>query len=95
MNDGTIILTLTLEESGVMVQALAECPFKLVFELIGKLNHQAQQFYQPSRVAGEGVNFNLSAAELSCCLKALGELPYNRVSLLLSNLQAQLHAQKK
>lgn len=95
MNDGIISLALTLEESGVIVQALAECPFKLVFELIGKLNHQAQPFYQPPRAAGECVNFNLSAAELSCCLKALGELPYNRVYPLLNNLQAQLHAQKK
>jgi hypothetical protein len=95
MNEETISLELTREESGVIVQALAECPFKLVFELIGKINHQAQPLYKQELEISSTVIFSLSPAEFSCCLKALGDLPYNRVHFLLNNLKAQLCAQKQ
>jgi hypothetical protein len=94
MSEPELHISLNLEESGIVLQALAECPFKTVFELIGKLNHQAQQFYQPPIKTGEPVSFHFSPAEFSCCIKALGQLPYNQVHLLLANLHTQLRAQK-
>lgn len=87
-------LYLTLTESSLLLEALIECPFKLVFELIGRLNQQAQQFYQPHVATGDIKLFALSSAEISCCIKALGNFPFNRVNLLLGNIQKQLQTQQ-
>ena len=87
-------IQLTLPDSGLVLQALAERPFKSVFELIGKLNHQAQQFYHPPVANGTAVAFSLTASEFALCVKALGDLPYNQVHQLLANLHEQLIAQK-
>lgn len=87
-------LYLTLHESSLILEALIECPFKLVFELIGRLNHQAQQFYVPNRAENEKVLFLLEAKDIAFCIKALGDLPFSRVNGLLSNIQTQMHAQQ-
>ncbi len=42
----SIHLYLTLEQSSLLLEALIEQPFKTVFDIIGSLNLQAQQFYQ-------------------------------------------------
>lgn len=34
-------LNLTLEETNLILKALGKLPFELVYELIGKINHQA------------------------------------------------------
>lgn len=94
MTGKPIYIQLNLKESGLILQALVERPFKEVFELIGKLNHQAQQFYQPPVATDEAVKFVLEASEFSQCIKALGELPYNQVHQLLANLHGQLMAQR-
>ena len=88
-------IQLTREDNSKILQALAEQPFKKVFELIGKLNCQAQNFYLPEDLAKDHVLFNFTAAEFSLIIKALGELPYNHVCSLLSNLHEQLLEQKK
>lgn len=36
-----ITLTLTIEETNMIIKSLAKEPFKEVFELIGKINEQA------------------------------------------------------
>jgi hypothetical protein len=87
-------LRLTLAESSLLLEALIELPFKQVFELIGKLNHQAQQFYASEAAASLPQAFMLDSREFSCCVKALGALPYNRVSELLASLNQQLHSQQ-
>lgn len=87
-------LYLTLTESSLILEALIEHPFKLVFELIGKLNHQAQQFYTAEVIEGDIKLFVLSSSDISYCVKALGNLPFNRVSLLLNNIQKQLQTQQ-
>jgi len=86
-------LSLTLPESSLVLEALIECPFKSVFELIGKLNHQAQQFYRSDAAANEKKLFVLAPDEISYCVNALGNLPFTRVNLLLNNIQRQLQTQ--
>ncbi|QEY17600.1 hypothetical protein D0C16_17365 [Cellvibrio sp. KY-GH-1] len=84
---------LTLEQSGLVLEALMEQPFKKVFEVIGSLNQQAQQFYQPDADKHRAQLFTLTKTDFSVCIKALGELPYNRVSGLIESLHQQLHSQ--
>ena len=87
-------LSLTLEESRLILEALVERPFKQVFEVIGKLNHQAQQFYSSAAAElDQRQLFFLTRDEFHCCVTALGDLPYNRVQPLLAQLHAQLLAQ--
>lgn len=93
MSEKVLNIKLNLQESGLLLQALAERPFKQVFELIGKLNHQAQQFYQPPVTSDKSVVFALGSSELSLCIKALGDLPYNQVQGLIAKLHSQLLAQ--
>ncbi len=93
MSEKIIHAQLNLQESSLVLQALAERPFKQVFEIIGKLNHQAQQFYQPPVASDKSVAFALSSAEFALCVKALGDLPYNQVQGLIANLHSQLLAQ--
>ena len=88
-------LQLTLPESSLLLEALIELPFKQVFELIGKLNHQAQQFYATDAASTTRQAFTVDSREFSCCVKALGGLPYSRVHELLGNLQQQLQKQQQ
>lgn len=85
---------LTLAESSLLLETLIEQPFRLVFELIGKLNHQAQQFYATPNAAQTRQPFSLTTAEVSFCIDALGGLPWNRVNGLLASLHAQLQGQQ-
>ena len=45
MTDRILTIHLNLEEGNLLLEALAECSFKSVFELIGKLNQQANQLF--------------------------------------------------
>jgi hypothetical protein len=84
---------LTLEQSSLLLEALVEQPFKNVFDIIGQLNQQAQQFYQADAVQHAPVLFVISASDFSVCVQALGELPYNRVCTLVNYLHQQLQTQ--
>lgn len=85
---------LTLEQSSLILEALVEQPFKVVFEIIGQLNHQAQQFYLADADRTAPALFVINAADFSVCIKALGELPYNRVCQLVNYLHQQLQTQQ-
>lgn len=91
-------LMITRAQGNLMLEALAERPFKQVFEVIGVLNRQADQFAadEPAAVRESGrarVAFVFSASELRLTLEALGDLPYRRVQPLLQDLHAQLARQ--
>jgi DNA phosphorothioation-dependent restriction protein DptG len=85
---------LTLEQSSLILEALVEQPFKVVFDIIGQLNHQVQQFYQADADHTTPALFVINAADFSICIKALGELPYNRVCQLVNYLHQQLQTQQ-
>lgn len=82
-----------LEDGNLMIEALAECPFKLVYELIGKLNRQANSLLPAAGAGAAPPDLALSAAELKLLIHALGNLPYNRVHLLLHDLHRQMQKQ--
>jgi hypothetical protein len=88
-----LTIYLTLEQSSLLLEALVEQPFKKVFEIIGQLNHQAQQFYQADIEPTMPALFTIAAADFSVCVQALGELPYNRVCVLVNYLHQQLQTQ--
>ena len=81
-----ISLHLTLAQGDLMLEALAERPFKQVYELIGKLHQQA------AGADPQQVHFVLTHAQLRLTLAALGDLPFNRVQRLLHTLHAQVEA---
>lgn len=78
---------LSIDEGKLVLEALAECPFKHVYELIGTLNRQANECY-----AGESArqDFSFSEHELSLTIRALGELPFTRVHALMEHLNRQM-----
>ena len=92
-NTRELHLYLTLEQSSLILEALVEQPFKVVFEIIGQLNHQAQGFYQADVDRNAPLLFVLTPADFSLCIQSLGELPYNRVCQLVNNLHQQLQTQ--
>lgn len=82
-------LYLDRQETLLLLEALVEQPFKTVFELIGKLNQHLAVFKSDTHLEC----FELLPAELSTCVKALGELPYKRVCTLVNRIHQQLLTQ--
>lgn len=81
-----ISLILTLAQGDLMLEALAERPFKQVVGVIGKLHRQA------AGADPERAQFVMTHAELRLVLETLGELPFNRVQRLLHTLHGQIEA---
>jgi hypothetical protein len=76
-------LELTREQYGLIVEGLAERPFRQVFELIGQLHAGAC-------AGGASVRFTVSPAQLRLILDTLGGMPFARVSRLLQSMQRQM-----
>ena len=91
--DRMLTIDLALEEGNLILEALAECPFKSVFELIGQLNQQANNLFVATTGHAKTQAFMFSEHDLSLTIKALGGLPYNRVNGLLVNLNQQIKPQ--
>lgn len=85
-----VMLTVALrpEEGNLIIEALAECPFKQVYELIGKLNRQANA--GRSACAGAAQDFLFTPAEMKLTITALGNLPFSRVHALMGELHRQM-----
>lgn len=71
-------LELTREQCGLIVEGLAERPFRQVFELIGQLH------------ACAGTRVTLDPAQLRLILDTLGGMPFARVSRLLQSMHQQM-----
>ncbi|VVE09298.1 hypothetical protein PIN31009_02537 [Pandoraea iniqua] len=83
----TFDLVLAADDAQLVMAALAELPFKRVYELIGTLNHQAN-----AAQAGEPIACALSAPAFALIIEALGHLPYHRVHGLIDAMKGQLHS---
>jgi len=79
-------LELTREQCGLIVEGLAERPFKQVFELIGQLHSGA--------CAGGSACLSLTPAQLRLILDTLGGMPFARVSRLLHSMHQQMRLNK-
>lgn len=84
---GAVTVTLRDDEGRLVIEALAELPFKAVFELIGDLNRQA---CDGAAADAGGQRYRLERDNLELILRALAQLPYERVHRLMSALQGQL-----
>ncbi|MDC8760340.1 hypothetical protein [Janthinobacterium fluminis] len=83
-----LTLALRTDEGALVIEALAELPFKHVYDLIGRLNHQANAG-AASDGGGPG-RYVLCWADAELIVAALGRLPYQRVHALLAALREQL-----
>lgn len=72
-------------QSGIVLSALAERPFKDVFELIGVVNGQAHRLFRDG-AEGPG-EFRLAESDLELCLDALQDLPYRRVRDVIARIE--------
>jgi hypothetical protein len=86
--DAGIVFTLTASEGQLVIEALAEGPFKTVFELIGRINRQANL-----DAGQDGCRLQFSRADQALVIGALVKLPYHRVHQLLAKLEQQASVQ--
>lgn len=91
----TYIINLDINAGKMLFEALAELPFKYVYELIGKLNRQANQCAPPAGRAKALHSYSLSLQEIGLMINALGQMPFNRVHKLVQNLNGQVRMQIK
>ena len=84
---------LSVSEGKIVFEALAELPFKYVYDLIGKLNRQAIQNSPGGDNEMVRLRLTLDLPEIGLIIKALGGLPFNRVHRLVDKLSAQLQQQ--
>jgi hypothetical protein len=94
-----LVISLSLDQGNLILEALAERPFKLVYELIGQLNLQAHTLFlnhpnhaEPSE-QDQVQNFQFSKSDLRIICESLGELSFNRVHGLLAHLHQQIQGQ--
>jgi hypothetical protein len=85
-----IAIQLTQAQIKLVFEGLAERPFKQVFELIGQLNAQASAAFSDETSAEALGQFCFSADQLRLTIEVLGELPFNRVNLLLKSMHQQM-----
>lgn len=78
-------LELTREQCALIVEGLAERPFRQVFELIGQLHAGAH-------AGGASARLALSPEQLRLILDTLGGMPFSRVSRLLQSMHQQMRA---
>jgi hypothetical protein len=84
---------LNVNDGKLIFEALAELPFKYVYDLIGRLNRQANR--NTTNGCDEMIRFGLTLGlqEIGLIIKALGGLPFNRVHRLVDDLNAQIQQQ--
>jgi hypothetical protein len=81
-----LILQLSREECSLIVEGLAERPFRQVFELIGIL-HSAS-------AGGASPCLRLNPEQIRLILDTLGGMPFTRVSRLLQSMHQQIRAHR-
>lgn len=95
-HEGQVLrVQMTVAHSRLILQALAELPFKSVFEVIGQLNQQTHRLLADEANDSTRMHvFFISPSDLAICIHALGEMPFKRVSTLLTHLNCEILAQR-
>ncbi len=86
-------IRLNINQGQIVFEALAELPFKYVFDLIGKLNNMANENAADACDERAPYTHRLSLQELELIVSALGEMPFSRVHGLVENLNTQMREQ--
>ncbi|MDQ1829281.1 hypothetical protein [Massilia scottii] len=81
-----LTLSLRPDQGALVIEALAELPFKTVFDLIGRLNRQANA----ACAADAAHAYTVGVPDLQLIVGALRLLPYHRVHLLMDALEEQV-----
>lgn len=84
---------LNVDEGSLILTALAEQPFKNVYELIGNINKQANEVDIKTMTAYSDTPLELTRKELELIIMALGNMPFNQVYGLLQKLNQQMYEQ--
>jgi hypothetical protein len=92
MDERVFEISLTAEEGRTVFEALAEQPFKHVFELIGNINKQANKALDRSDT-DTPTPYTVTGKELALIVRALGTMPFERVHELIANLNRQIRDQ--
>lgn len=93
MDERAFEISLTAAEGRTVFEALAEQPFKHVFELIGNINKQANKAPDLSDKDAPPPTYTVTGKELSLIVHALGSMPFERVHKLIANLNQQIQEQ--
>ena len=81
-----IVVDMDRLESGMLLAALAELPFKTVYSLIGKINAQAHSHFSDPSEHAKRRPFEFEFHELTFCARTLETLPYREVHALLDRV---------
>lgn len=92
MEEKAFVINLTVDEGRTVFEALAEQPFKYVFELIGNINKQANEAVGRSDKDAP-TTYTITGQELKLIVQALARMPFERVHGLIANLNGQIRAQ--
>ena len=92
MDERDFEISLTVSEGRTVFEALAEQPFKHVFELIGNINKQANEALDRSD-RGASTTYTVTGRELALIVRALGGMPFERVHELIARLNRQIREQ--
>lgn len=92
MDHTNICATFSVEDGQTVFQALSELPFKLVYELIGKMNHVTNEADPIIRDGGAYYAYSFSKTEVDLILHALGQLPYLSVHQVIHGLEKEVKA---
>ena len=85
-------ISLAAAEGRTVFEALAEQPFKHVFELIGNINKQANKALDQSDKDAP-TTYTFTDKELALIVRALGSMPFEIVHQLIANLNQQIREQ--
>jgi len=85
-------IALTANEGAVMLEALSAYPFKDVYELIGSLHRQATELEEQGADCMAPQSFTFTREELSTAVRAMSEMPPERVRDVLESINRQLQA---
>ena len=92
MDERAFEISLTAAEGRTVFEALAEQPFKHVFELIGNINKQANKALDQSDKDAP-TTYTVTDKELALIVRALGSMPFERVHELIANMKRQIREQ--
>ncbi len=94
MDEQAFEISLTAAEGRTLFEALAEQPFKHVFELIGNINKQANETLGRSDSNKDTpTTYTVAGKELALIVRALGSMPFEQVHQLIANLNQQIREQ--
>lgn len=93
LQEKEIGLILSIEEGKIIIEALAELPFRHVFELIGKINSQANKKNSSDLSYEKSKEYRVNMEDVEIMVTALGHMPFIKVENIMGKLGKQIKGQ--